>query len=163
MKNITAVIISIIGISSANAQQAMSKQEFIDTQLRMVASAKQMQEDLGKRNRKMLKESLPKEDYERMMADEAQYEAEAKARTAECLNISEQELEAYENSFDTEFQLELINSCSAALPETITMNSMDWSENADLSEFQACTATEISKKTNISQKKLSECNEDSNY
>ncbi|GAA6139220.1 hypothetical protein NBRC116583_29670 [Arenicella sp. 4NH20-0111] len=144
----------------------MSKEEFVNMQLKMIEGAQQMQEELGERNRKMLKEALPKEDFEKLMAEDQEYEAQAKAQTAECLGISEQELELYENSFNEEFQLELVKSCSSELPESITVKSMNWSDNTDLEAFQACTEAEVAKRTKIPQKKLKECsesNEDRSY
>ena len=147
---------------TAHAQQtSISKQEFVDTQINATRQAQEAEQQREKRNIDMLKKALPAKDFEKMMADEAAAEEKEKTRMAKCLGISEADFKGHEESFNTEFQIELIQTCAAELPETISIKSNDWGNNPDLAGFQACAEAQIAKRTQIPAETLLACSESS--
>lgn len=147
--------------TSLQAQQtSMSKQEFIDAQINAATQAQKIAKEREENNIAMLKKALPPEDFEKLMAADEATKIDSQNQMAECLGVSRQDIEKYEASFDAEFQIELVKTCSADLPETISLEGNQWGENADLAAFQACAENEVAKHANIPKQRLLKCSQE---
>ncbi len=142
--------------------QTITRQTFIDAQIEQLKAAEKRQAQLTARNIALLKQTLSEQEFEVMMAEEEAAEKAEHRRMSECLGISENAFEAYRAQFDTDFQIELVQTCSMSLPETISLNNGGWQDNADLTNFQSCAEAELAKITSIPEQRLAACSYESN-
>jgi len=50
-----------------------------------------------------------------------------------------------------------VKDCSGKLPDTITMSTLEWSSNPELTNSNACTEKKIAEKANVSLTKFQQC------
>ncbi|MBX2849220.1 MAG: hypothetical protein KTR16_12915 [Acidiferrobacterales bacterium] len=164
MRRLAITIKTLVAISAIQnpvfaETQTMTRDAFIEAQIEQLKRAEQNQKELTKRNLALLKKSLPTEEFDKLMADEAATEQAAHKRMSACLGITESEFTKYRAMFDAEFQIELAKTCTHSLPDTITFNGQSWEQNQDLVAFQQCAQKQIAKRTKISQSRLVKCSE----
>lgn len=163
MKSTLALIVAGLVSSSAIGQSAnmeMTKQQFLDIYENAAANQDKIAE-YQHQNKQRLKDQMPPDVYEQMVAEETEIEKKRKEKIASCAGVSLEKLEQTEENVTPKAMLSLVKQCSNTLPDTIPASeNMDWSRNPALADFIDCTDVAVKKEYGLSLKKLNQCESD---
>lgn len=159
MKSNLAILTILLTSSSAFSQSeiTLTKQEFIDHQVKMFGQLDANQAQAIAQKDEMMKSQLSKEAYAEYKKEDAAVEQEELKAAADCLGISTKKLESITNSIGSAALVEAANACSKMLPESITISGMDWSSTPSLAEYNSCNEQFIAEKSGVPLEKYKQC------
>lgn len=156
---IGATLAMLISVAQAQPEITISKDQYVENQLKMMEQIKEVQSDVADSNEKMLKEKLPPGEYEQYKKDQDQAQKDEEAKVANCLGVPVEKMPELSEKVGPEFQISVIKTCADTLPETINLSETDWTINPKFADYKKCAEDLVAKEVGISSAKLQECSE----
>jgi len=135
----------------------MTKQEFINNQIKMFKQLEEMQSQMSNQTDEIMKAKMPPEEYERFKQENEVAEQEEIKEAADCLGVSTEKLKAITDNIDSKTLVAAVDACSSNLPESITISGMDWTQVPGLAEYNRCNEEFIAKKSGVPLEKYKKC------
>lgn len=133
------------------------KAQYIENQLKMMEQIEGVQSDMRDSTDKMMREKLTPEAYAEYQQNQKQAEQEQEKQIATCLGVPVQKVSELSDKVGAEFQIKVIKTCSAKLPEVINLSDADWTRNPEFSDYKLCAENLVAQETGISTEKLQAC------
>lgn len=152
------IITSLCGeFAAAQETVVVSKEEFVQSQLALMEQMKQAQADEEAGQVSDLQQQLSPEAY-------AEYQEELTARqtaqdkqVADCLGLPVAEIVGLSQKVGPDFQISLIKSCSAKLPDELNLSQLQLEGNADLEAYRQCAESMVASEIGVTSEKLRQC------
>lgn len=140
-----------------DAEQTISKDEFVKSQLAMMEQMKQVQKDMAEDAESMMRDKMTPEEFAQYKAEADAEQKEQEEKVADCLGIPAEQISSMSEKVGPDFQIDVIKSCSSKLPETLSLDNMDWDSNADFAAYKECAENMVAKEIGVSSAKLQQC------
>ena len=157
-KSLIYLCFTLVASTCVYAQEmTLSKEQFLQMTDQMLSRSEELKAQMQSNTDAQMKQHLSEEQYQQYKADEKMMREEENAQLADCLGISESKLESIKAKVTPQVIGTAVKDCSSKLPNTITMSTLDWSSNPELTDFNACTEEKIADKANVSLAKFQQC------
>ena len=157
-KSLIYLCFTLVASTCVYAQEmTLSKEQFLQMTDQMLSRSEELKAQMQSNTDAQMKQHLSEEQYQQYKADEKMMREEENAQLADCLGMSESNLQSVKEKITPKVIGTAVKDCSDALPDTIKMSTLDWSSNPELTDFNDCTEKEIAKKANVSLSKFQQC------
>ncbi len=158
-KAITLLVAGTISFSALAQQESiqMTKQQFLETYENMLNQAEKYAQKGSSMSDELMKKNMSPEDYQEYRNQEQEFAEQLNNDLAQCMGIAPEKLTKAKDSFKPKAMLAVMKQCSAKIPESFTMSSLNFAQEPALSEFGACTQEIMTKETGVSVAKYEKC------
>jgi len=155
---LAALFISAFALNAmAQTDIVISKDEFVENQLKMMEQVKQAQAEMTDSTDKLMKDKLPPAEYEQYKKDLQAEQSQQEVKVADCLGIPAEDIPGLSEKMGPDFQISVIKSCSKKLPETVNIGSENMMNSPEFAAYMGCAEAMVAKEVGVSPSKLKQC------